>query len=393
MNTGKLKGATQREYVGEGVLDRLGDILADLSPVTVLIVHGRGSYQCSGAESALRSLHDDYQISTIEFRGGLLTLDELTQGVLAYKKSRPDVVIAIGGGSVIDLAKSINALAFQRGPILPYLTSERELTTGGRLLIALPTTSGTGSESTHFATVYNNGRKYSLSHREHVLPDIAIVDPLLSASMPPNITASTGLDALSQGIESYWSTQSTEESRSYAIKAIDLAWNYLKDATLDPNQFSRNALAQAAHFSGKAINISFTTASHSISYPLTSRFNIPHGLAVALTIGDLLVFNAAVSEDDCTDSRGASFVHHRIRELCESLNTNHPTEARDSFRALIGNLGFENTLENAGFSTENIPIILKEGFIPTRLKNNPRSIKRDDMEQIMQNILKTEVLS
>src|SRR5207248_4789041 len=125
--------------------------------------------------------------------------------------------------------------------------------------------------------------KYSVCH-EFLLPDIAIVDPILTHKMSPRLTAITGMDALSQAIESYWSIHSTEESKGYAREAIRIIVDQLPKAVNEPTNDSRLAMARASHLAGKAINVTRTTAPHALSYALTSRFGVPHGQAVSLTL-------------------------------------------------------------------------------------------------------------
>ena len=127
---------------------------------------------------------------------------------------------AVGGGSVIDTAKMIKIFSANKGNPESYIRGEKEIEKSGPPMVAVPTTSGTGSESTHFAVVYIGKTKYSLAHKEHVLPEYAIVDPKFTYCLPKRITAETGIDALGQAIESYWAVGSTDESKGYAREAI-----------------------------------------------------------------------------------------------------------------------------------------------------------------------------
>jgi alcohol dehydrogenase class IV len=155
----------------------------------------------------------------------------------------------------------------------------------GKPLIAIPTTSGTGTEATCFAVVYIDKTKYSLKHSS-ILPDYTIIDPTLTHAMPPLVTAATGMDALAQAIESYWGVKSTHESQAYAREAITLTLAYLKAACQNEVE-ARDAMSRAANLAGKAINLTETTACHAVSYPITSYFNVPHGHAVALTLASM----------------------------------------------------------------------------------------------------------
>lgn len=199
-----------------------------------------------------------------------------------------DYVAGVGGGSVIDLAKMINQ---RRKPLL-----------------AIPTTAGTGSEVTSFATMYINGIKKSM---DGLRPDKYILDPRLLRSVPRYAAICAGLDALCQSIESIWSHQATEESKSYAKSSVRLAIEHLIPA-VEGRTVSQAHMLEAAHLSGRAIDISKTTAAHALSYPMTARFGIPHGHAVALTIDSLRQVNACPDVERLLRGTGVSGIMRRL---------------------------------------------------------------------------------
>ena len=186
--------------------------------------------------------------------------------------------------SVIDFAKSLNIKISNNNDFKSIVINNDSITNEGLPLVAIPTTAGTGSEATHFSVVYIKDIKQSLSH-PLIKPAVAIVDPQFTYNLPPFITACSGLDAFCQAIESYWSVNSSDESKKYAIDAIVKIKNNLIDAVKTSSKESRHELSIASNLSGKAIDITKTTAPHAISYPLTKLFNIPHGYAVALILG------------------------------------------------------------------------------------------------------------
>ena len=162
-------------------------------------------------------------------------------------------------------------------------TNKAEISSPGKKLIAIPTTSGSGSEATHFAVVYVGGEKFSVAHPIYMLPNVVVLNPSLTYSMDSYQTALSGVDAFAQAMESYWSVNSTEESKKYSIEALELIIEHLPLA-VNYNDNSRDIMLHAANLAGKAINIAKTSGAHAISYVLTSKFNIPHGQAVALTL-------------------------------------------------------------------------------------------------------------
>ena len=219
-----------------------------------------------------------------------ITIEDLNKGIEITKYFLPDIIIAIGGGSVIDMAKQINIFAKHDNFSNIIINDQSKL--GEKLcpLIAIPTTTGTGSEETHFAVIYVDKKKYSVASKE-MIPEFKIIDSSLSHSMPAKLQATCGFDALSQSVESYWSIKSSDKSRRYSLEAIKLIINNFKKS-INGDLDSKRNMAKAANFSGKAINISKTTAAHAISYPLTIHYNIPHGHAVALTLGYFFEINS-----------------------------------------------------------------------------------------------------
>ena len=311
-------------------------------------------------------------------------LHDIKKGIKLFKENKCDFVIAVGGGSVIDIAKSINILAVKSEPAEKYIKGELKITNKGKTSVAIPTTSGSGSEATHFAVVYIDKTKFSLAHEDYMLPNYSIVDPQLTITLPKKITASTGMDALCQGIESFWCVNSTDKSKAYAREAIKLAINNLKEAVNNPSKESREAMAKAAHLAGKAINISKTTAAHAVSYPITSYFNIPHGHAVALTLPYFIPFNIQVTEKDILDKRGVNYVKETTKELLTILNTETKEEAQNKILNLMQEINLNTKIK---LGKEDIEIIIKNGFDPQRVKNNPRLLTEENLRGILKNIV------
>lgn len=214
---------------------------------------------------------------------------ELIEALDQFSKSSYDVICAIGGGSAMDLAKSIKAFAKN-----PYLRNLRETPDPiDTDLICIPTTAGSGAEATHFAVMYKDGVKYSVSHPD-LHPDLVILEPAVLKTMPFYIKESSFLDALCHAVESYWSVYSNEESMGYSLSAIDtLVKNMDEYFGVDfrslPSLSTRNYelcrdVQYGAYLAGQAINIAKTTAGHALSYKITSGFGIAHGYAVAMCL-------------------------------------------------------------------------------------------------------------
>ena len=221
----------------------------------------------------------------------------INKGVEKFLESQADIIMAIGGGSAIDVAKSIRAF------------SQRNVT-----LIAVPTTAGSGSESTRFAVFYD-GKQNSGITGEALLPDAIILEPEVLLTLPEYQKKCTVLDALSQAIESLWAVKSNETSRQFSTKAIELILNnvdgYLQNQNLTEIMYGSN-------FAGRAINITGTTAGHAMSYKFTSEYKIPHGAAVAMC-NNVLWNYVQSNEVICTDPRGREYIEDIFRVLSPTM--------------------------------------------------------------------------
>ncbi len=376
----------QRRIFGFGALNSLADILKKFHGRPIMLVTGRNSYTLSGAALVVEKIVRGYSVVRFSEVGPMPKLENIARGIEMVKHERPGIIIAVGGGSVIDTAKSIAVLGQQDGNPGAYVTGEKKIGSASIPVVAIPTTAGSGSEATQFAVVYVDHHKYSLDDRE-VLPKYALVDPALMMSLSAYQTACSGVDALAQGIESYWSVAATKQSQKYAAEAITLCMNYLTLAIRTPSREGREKMAWAAHQAGRAINISRTTGCHALSYPMTAHFNVVHGQAVGLTLGKLFEFNAGVTPQDCADSRGDNYVRKTISKLCLLLGCTDAFLASEKITALLKDVGLQTTLNGVGIGAKDVDIILREGFNPERVGNNPRKLTAAAAEKILCEII------
>ena len=374
---------TQQVYFGNGAITRLPRALRRSGARRLFLVTGRHSFTASGAAVALQSIPRDFEIvhRFCEFTENP-KIEDLERGIEAFRQAGADLILAVGGGSVLDMAKAINAMP---GPA----ASPRDIVVGSSPvggarvpLVAVPTTSGSGSEATHFAVVYVGKSKYSLASPV-LRPDTAIVDPDLTASLPPALTAVTGLDAFAQAVESYWSVHSTGESKALARRAVALVLQYLQSAVNTPTREARRGMSKAAHLAGRAINITKTTGAHALSYPLTSHFGIPHGHAVGLTLGQWLLFNSQVTESDVTDRRGAQYVRQTVGEIVDMMRCHDAGEGCRRIEELTHSLGLETRLAALGVSRTDAMNVVARNVNVERLANNPRGLTRASLESLL----------
>lgn len=346
-------------------------LLDRLRPGRLLLLVGPHSFGSSGAADQVAPLLRDFHVVRFERSEGYPTVEELKRGAASLAASRPELIIAIGGGGVMDLAKAMRVPFAVGSDGMPVVRSAASAPSGPIPLVAIPTTAGSGAEATRFSVVYVDGIKHSLDD-PRIRPDFAIVDPSLTRSVSPRGTAVTGLDALAQGIESIWSVASTPQSRRSAERAVRLALRHLETAVTAPTREARCGMALAAHLAGLAIDTTRTTASHAASYPMTVRHGIPHGHAVGLTLPAMLVYNAAVGNDDVVDGGGVAAVRQKIGIILRLLGVPDAEAGRRRLLDLMVRIGLETSLAELG--VHDADRIVAEGINPQRAGNNPRRI-------------------
>jgi alcohol dehydrogenase class IV len=368
----------QEKYAGYDSYKKIYNILEEFSPQKIFLVTGNKSYFLSGAKNLLNEFINEYNYFRFYDFETNPKLRDVINGINIFNREKCDIIIGIGGGTVMDIAKSISILATQQGDLEEFIKEKTSLRERQIPSIMIPTTAGTGSESTHFSVIYINKIKYSLAD-ESLLPDFVILDPVFTENLSPYITACTCMDALCQAIESFWSTNSTEESRIYSKQAIELIMPSIIKNVNDPDMISRKKMLIASNLAGKAINIAKTTAAHAVSYPMTSYFNIPHGHAVALTLPYFIDFNNDIFLENLQDSRGVKFVKDRMSELFIILKVKTADKAKDKFLSIMKGINLEIKLSKLGVNKDNIDIIIKNGFNPQRMKNNPKLVSEKDL--------------
>jgi alcohol dehydrogenase class IV len=372
----------QESFSNVGSLSNLKSIVDRHSANKVLIVTGKNSFSLSGAQVKIKQILCNTEIIVFNDFQSNPRIEDVKKGIQLIKSENPDLIISIGGGSAIDMSKLIRILAPQGGDnYIDFIQNPNTILTKGIPLVAIPTTFGSGSEATHFAVVYIDKKKYSLAH-SFVMPDYSILDAELCYSLPHYASASSGMDALSQAIESYWSVKSTDESKKYSLEAISLINNALYDAVLGDKK-ARATMLNAANLAGKAINITTTTAAHAISYPITMRYGVNHGHAVALTLGKFFIINSDVENNKVVDERGDEYLEFIMLQLYKILRCGNPYECCSSWYSLMKKIGLETKLEKLGVNSAFEVDYIINNINLQRLCNNPVKIDRSILSLIL----------
>jgi len=294
-------------------------------------------------------------------------IEDVKKGTELLKSSQCDGLISLGGGSAMDIAKMISIDCLNPGlNFKEKLTLETYQTLPH---IAVPTTAGSGSEATQFAVVYIEKKKYSLDHKV-LMPNKSILEPSLLEFLPAQQIACPGLDALCQAIESHWSRRSTENSREYSSKAISLVWSSLASAYNKDSQ-AMQKVQSGAHYAGRAINITRTTAPHAVSYPFTSRLGFAHGHAVSLSLLYFMKINLS-STHGKNEAQSFEETQQRISEIFELTDSINFADFSVKFKKLCEVINVP--LTGFSLSSTDKQYILGQINIQ-RLANNPVKIE------------------
>ncbi len=298
------------------------------------------------------------------------------QATLDFARAhRVEAVIGLGGGSALDTAKSVALLTRAECDLRSYFQEEPGPAPDPLFTILIPTTAGSGSETTPWATIWDTDNKRKLSLALPALPPrAAIVDPELTLTLPPRQTAISGADALAHALEAYWSKNANPASDALAVAAVRRIIEHLLGAYTCPMHLNhRTGMHLASLLAGLAFSQTQTAAAHAISYPLTSHFGIPHGQATAISLPVLLGFNAEVAPD-------------RFAPLCRVLGAASVPEAQDRLRWLLEQVGLKTRLRDLGIPCHAQPLLAQAALTSNRLPNNLRSIGPEEMQRLLEEL-------
>lgn len=327
------------------------------------------SYPFLNIKDAIEALPVKERVMFSDFTPNPL-YEQVCNGIELLKTSNCDTILAVGGGSAIDVAKCIKlAVLAEEGnaAIIPPLVSTHVACDGAKLpFIAIPTTAGTGSESTHNAVMYYGGAKQTVTN-DGVLPDYAILEPTVLKTLPLYQKKCTMMDALCQGIESWWSMNSTEESYEYSRKTIELIMANWKKYIFENDDVAAKQIMLAANYGGRAINLTATTAAHAMSYKITSLYGLPHGHAVAVCLPKIWKYMVG-HMDKCIDNRGQNYLEGIFNDISKTMGCGSPILAIKCFEKILAEMEISNPV--ASNREEEIDV-LSTSVNPIRLKNNP----------------------
>lgn len=306
--------------------------------------------------------------------------ENVVDGVRLFRDKGCNGIMAVGGGSAMDVAKCIKLYSGMEGNGGNGGFLKQEYVPDDTPFLAIPTTAGTGSEATRYAVIYYEGKKQSITS-EGFIPGTVLMDPNCLVTLPLYQKKATMMDALCHAIESYWSVNSTDESKDYCKHAIKLILEnmdqYLKDSCSEDNR--RNMLL-AANLAGKAINITQTTAGHAMCYKLTSLFGVSHGHAAVLC--DRVLFPWMINNTDkCIDQRGPEYLKTVLDEVGQAMGCRDASGGADKLVSIFDKLEFSVPAASDEQFKE-----LKTSVNPDRLKNHPVALDEETIDMLYHRI-------
>ncbi|MFH1379107.1 MAG: iron-containing alcohol dehydrogenase [bacterium] len=365
-------------YFGTGISRQISDIIRQLPVKNIFIVTGTNIRSKTPILHGIIKQLRGYRLSIFSEVVSNPDIYQVAQCMRRIVQTKAQCVIGLGGGSVLDLAKAAALLISNPGRPEEYFLSGKEIHHTGLPVVAIPTTAGTSSEITPFSVITFPERKSKITLNHNLLyPVYALVDPLLCIYAPRMVSASSGLDVLSHAFEAYWNKRSTPFTDLYAVEAIRIVFKKLVTACKGIGKKRSHAVEQmclAALYAGFSFSQTKTTGPHAVSYPLTTLFGIPHGLACSLTLAEFYRFNMRA-------------LMNKNKSLMQPVNAKTPRAIARSITRLISDVGFKTKLRDYGITKSNIPAIIRHAYLPAKFKHNPCRINRQNLRSIITNIL------
>ncbi len=365
-----------RIVYGIGKLETLADEVRGIGggSASVFLVTGRSFLRERGILQRVLEDLADFSVTLHDRANPFPSPDDADAAARHCRESGADVVVAIGGGSALDLAKAAAILATQDGGSRGYMAGRNNFEKEGLPFIAVPTTSGSSSEVTSGSALWDWDVKnhFGLSS-PMMFPDVAIVDPKLAMTMDQNLAANTGMDAFTSAFESYWNVNSEPMSDALALEVIRIYSQNLARSSIQGDMESRAACALAATMSGVGYSNSPPNACHGIGSPLTLFWNVEHGQAVGISLAPLLRWNARA-------------IAHKMPALLSALEVEDTDAACAKITEVMERCGLQTRLSGLGVGREDIALIVEHSRWE-RLGFMPSPMTEDELHETLVGIL------
>ncbi len=367
---------TTRIVFGTDTLDQLPNEVRDVvgEGSKILLVTGRSFLRSRGILQRVLNLLDGFDVVLHDRADPFPTPADADEAAAVCRESGVDIVVGIGGGSALDLAKAAAVLATHEGPAKDYSQRIAKLENASLPFIAVPTTSGSSSEVTSGSALWDwdSHSQFGLGD-VRMFPTVAIVDPKLAMTMSQSLVANTGMDAFTSAFESYWNVNSEPISDAYALEVMRLYSGNLVRSAIQGDLESRAACALAATMSGVGYSNSTPNACHGVGSPLTLFWRVEHGQSVSITLTSFLKWSAPAIAD-------------RIPALLSAVGVSTIEEACDKIERIMSDCGLETRLSGLGIQEDDIDKIV-ENTRWDRLALLPKPMEKDDLRKMLTEIL------
>ena len=368
-----------RVLFGEGVVDRLGDLACQLGGKRVLLVTDKGLAEAGHEQHGLDALTSAGLIVTVfdDVHANPTTID-VERCLAVAQEAQADLIVGLGGGSSMDCAKGCNFLLTNGGRMEDYW-GVGKATRPMLPMIAVPTTAGTGSEAQSFAVIANPDTHMKMACGDpKAACAVALLDPQLTLTQPEQVTATTGIDAISHAVETCVTTKRNPVSHLYSRQAWRLLGRNYDVVCREPDDLSARAAMQlGAHWAGAAIENSMLGATHSLANPLSAHFDIVHGVAIGVMLPHVIRFNATVAGPLYAElANDIGLCDHHDPEAAERLAVFICGLARDA--------GLPTTLAECDVDPDLIPVMASEAAGQWTAQFNPRPVDTDQLQELYQ---------
>ena len=374
-----------RIIAGPGSLSTIQEIPAAYGAEKVLIITDQGVWNAGLIEKPKTILESaGFRVAVIHDTPPEPAVDQVKTIFQQAKTLEGQMIIGIGGGSAMDVAKLVSVL-LTNDVSLEQLLGKTQIAHRGLPTLMVPTTAGTGSEATPNAIVLVPEEEVKIGIvNSKLVPDCVILDPLMTLNLPPAVTAATGMDALAHAIECYTSKKANPFSDTFALKAVGLISNSLRRAYREgQNIDARHDMLLGALFGGMCISTSGTTAVHALAYPLGGKYRMPHGLSNAVLLPHIMQFNLDAVEDrfrDIAVAMGLDVAGLTTRKAAEKMIEN--------LYALNKDLNIPSGIAAQGVTEADLDGLVEAASKVTRLlENNPKPLAKSDMRAIYRRLL------
>lgn len=365
--------------MGAGCVKEISIQAKNLGGTKALIVSGKSRHGEKLAED-IQKILVNAGLEAVIFAGADPNPTDISvmEGAEIYRKENCNMIVAVGGGSPMDCAKAVGIVAYNGGRINDY-EGAGKVTKGIPPFITINTTAGTASEMTCFSIITDTERRIKMPICDPLITaDVAVNDPELMVSMPPALTAATGMDALTHAVEAYVSTMATPTTDAAAIKAIELISKYLREAVAHGDDIkARDMMAHAEYLAGVAFNNAFLGYVHSMAHQLGGFYDLPHGVCNAILLPYVEMYNKQVCPERFADIAKA------MGEKIDGLGPEEAADkAIDAIKKLSADIGIPSGLQDLGVREEDFVLMAENAMQDMCRLTNPRELTKEDIVDI-----------